>query len=439
MKYVVPIVALLLLASPQLQADVPNFVTYSGRLTDGTGWGESATLDLTFRLYSSASSSDGVDLLWQKEYPSLAVEDGYFSVLLGAGEDFEVQPLNVTAVFATLDQTWIAVCVGEFPCGPGADLVPRQHIGSVPYAVRAENCASLDGQNLKQVQGKVCGSVECPDLPGYQSYCNEKDHCEYVRYDASGWRQWDVWIYIAPGNFQMGSTGEGGSANETPVHGVTIGYGYFISKYEIVVEQHEACIADGGSCSSPSTVDWDGNGWGTNSSSNHGSTHPQNGLTWQQSKDFCAWVTPGGRLPSESEWEYAATGPVHLKYPWGDSPDPTCSNNTAVFNEAGGTGGYGCSDGGTWPVGSKSAGVSWCGALDMSGNLWEWCEDWWHGDYSGAPGDGSAWLDLTGSSRVLRGGSFTTAAVSVRSARRTSHTPSNRTAYLGARCVRPLP
>jgi len=250
----------------------------------------------------------------------------------------------------------------------------------------------------------------------------------------------------------MGSTGEGGTVDETPVHGVTIGTGYFISKHEIVVSQYEACNqAQPVTCTTPSTADWNGNNWGTNywedgTDPGDGSnifhdrpTHPQNGLTWQQAKDFCAWVTPGGRLPSESEWEYAATGPVHLKYPWGDSPEPTCSNNTAVFNEVGGTSGYGCGNGGTLPVGSKIAGASWCGALDMSGNLWEWCEDWWHGDYTGAPDNGSAWLLPTGSTRVLRGGGFHNGAVTMRSAKRTGHTPSSRRAYLGARCLRPLP
>ena len=310
------------------------------------------------------------------------------------------------------------------------------------------NCS---GSGLCDWVGIDCGGVTCPELSGYTVTCNAKQHCEYANEDDSGWKEWDVWIYIAPGSFQMGSDDEGGGADETPVHGVTIGYGYFISKHEIVVSQYEACNqAQPLTCTTPSTVDWNGNNWGTNywedgTDPGDGNnifhdrpTHPQNGLTWQQATDFCAWVTPGGRLPSESEWEYAATGPSHMKYPWGDSPDPTCSNNTAVFNEAGGVDGYGCGNGGTSPVGSKSAGASWCGALDMSGNLWEWCEDWYHDSYTGAPADGSAWVD-TGSTRVLRGGSFNDGAVGMRSAERDNSAPSHRDAYLGARCLRPLP
>ncbi|MFH1532422.1 MAG: LamG-like jellyroll fold domain-containing protein [Pseudomonadota bacterium] len=293
--------------------------------------------------------------------------------------------------------------------------------------------------------GIDCGGITCPELSGYTVTCNGKAHCEYANETVTGWEQWDTWIYIAPGSFLMGSTGEDGGSDETPKHGVAIGYGYFISKYEIVVEEYEACMLDGGTCSAPSTVDWDGNGWSTNMSTGSNapvperSDHPQNGLTWQQAKDFCGWLAPGGRLPSESEWEFAATGPVHLKSPWGNNPAPTCSNNTAVFNEAGGAGGYGCSQGGTWSVGSTVAGASWCGALDMSGNLWEWCEDWYHNSYTNAPADGSAWVSPPDSNRVIRGGSFHDAAIYMRSAKRNGNTPGDRSASLGARCLRPLP
>jgi hypothetical protein len=103
--------------------DVPDFVTYSGRLTDGTAWGQSTTLDLTIRVYAS---QNGDDLLWQKEYPGLAVEDGYFSVIL----------TGVANVFGNHDQTWITACVGE-GCSILDDLISRQQIGSVPYATRA--------------------------------------------------------------------------------------------------------------------------------------------------------------------------------------------------------------------------------------------------------------------------------------------------------------
>jgi formylglycine-generating enzyme required for sulfatase activity len=283
-----------------------------------------------------------------------------------------------------------------------------------------------------------CGGIICPELDGYNVLCNGQDHCEYVNEDDSGWKQWDVWIYVPPGSFQMGSEGEGGGLDEMPVHPVTISQGYFIGKYEIVVAQYEACQADDlGTCTPADTTDWPGV-QGTNTSGGGKLEHPQNGLTWQQALDFCGWIAPGGRLPTEAEWEYAATGPVHLKYPWGDSPEPTCSNSTTVFNEAGGgNSGIGCWQGGTWKAGSMISGASWCGALDMAGNLWEWCADWSHDSYANAPNDGSAWQDPPGSSRVLRGGSMTEPANFLRSARRGADTPGSRRAHRGARCLRP--
>jgi formylglycine-generating enzyme required for sulfatase activity len=304
-----------------------------------------------------------------------------------------------------------------------------------------------------------CGGDVCPEMDGYDRYCNPQNHCEYANKDKIGWKKWDVWIWIPPGILQMGSPdNEGGhQSNESPVHPVTFAKGYFIGKYEIVVEQYQACNgADAAKCTTPSTVDWSGDGWGTNywkdgTDPKDGANlfhkrpeHPQNGLTWQQAKDFCGWSAPAGRLPSEAEWEYAAKGPVHRKYPWGNSPDPTCSNNTAVFDGDDDTkkpwGCNACNEkacSGTMPVGSKPAGVAWSGALDMSGNVWEWNEDWYHNTFAGAPADGSAWVDV-GSYRVIRGGSFDYEAVSMRSARRGPDTPDSRDASVGGRCVRSL-
>jgi len=158
---VLVIIAMLLALLPAL-AGVPDFVTYSGRLTDGTAWGKSTTLDLTFRVYGSA---DVDDMLWQKEYPGLAVEDGYFSVLLGDGDNPTTPEVetdyNVTDIFAANDETWITVCIGEDCSIPGSDLSPRQQIGSVPYAMLAERATQAG-------DFKVSGSlgVGTPPLPG---------------------------------------------------------------------------------------------------------------------------------------------------------------------------------------------------------------------------------------------------------------------------------
>ncbi|MBM4355330.1 MAG: hypothetical protein FJ109_16350, partial [Deltaproteobacteria bacterium] len=118
---------------------------------------------------------------------------------------------------------------------------------------------------------KDCGGIICPELAGYDVTCNPQGHCEYANKDKTGWKKWDVWIWVPPGRFWMGSPGseDGHESDESPVHLVTFAKGYFIGKYEIVVAQYEACVADGGKCSAASTADWDAYGWKTNTSTNN--------------------------------------------------------------------------------------------------------------------------------------------------------------------------
>ena len=66
----------------------------------------------------------------------------------------------------------------------------------------------------------------------------------------------------------------------------------------------------------------------------------------------------------------------------------------------------GCGQNRTWSVCSKTAGNTTQGLCDMSGNVWEWAQDWYHDSYTGAPTDGSAWEFPTGDVRVVRGGSW---------------------------------
>jgi formylglycine-generating enzyme required for sulfatase activity len=311
-------------------------------------------------------------------------------------------------------------------------------------------CADGDGEcvtGMCEPSGPTCGDVLCPTMAGYSLVCNSKSHCEYsLTEKTEGWHQWDVWVYIPPGDFSMGSPGvedghvkdESDPSQPNKLHPVTFTEGYFISKHEITVEEYEACkSANPQVCSAIGALDFDAWDWGANSSGNDRSDHPQNGLTWQQANGFCGWVAPDGRLPSEAEWEFAAKGTSHRMYPWGHAPAPTCSNDTAVFNEDTGAAGCGCSTGGTWPVGSMSAGMARSGALDMAGNLWEWCLDDYHYSYEGAPTDGTAWIDGS-STKALRAGSFQSPAGGMRSAERTKASLDFRAATYGARCARPV-
>jgi hypothetical protein len=131
------------LAHNPAHADVPDIVTYSSRLTDGTGWGQSTILALTFRLYDAAEEGQA---LWEHSFDEVAVEDGAFSVMLVNGDN-PVTPevetdFNVTGIFAAHPQTWLTVCIGQ-DCTTEDDLAPRQQVGSVPYALRTETAENL--------------------------------------------------------------------------------------------------------------------------------------------------------------------------------------------------------------------------------------------------------------------------------------------------------
>ena len=172
--------------------------------------------------------------------------------------------------------------------------------------------------------------------------------------------------------------------------------------------------------------------------------HPVNCVTWQQAADYCAWV--GGRLPSESEWEYAArSGGQAIDYPWGNT---TATCDYAVMDDAAHS--PGCDLGTTWPVCSKPLGNSDQELCDLSGNVYEWVQDWYLGCYacwmcmycngcdgsSYAPADGSAWELPAGTSRVERGGNLVNDASFLRSANRGAYNPANQTYTIGFRCAR---
>jgi formylglycine-generating enzyme required for sulfatase activity len=154
-----------------------------------------------------------------------------------------------------------------------------------------------------------------------------------------------------------------------------------------------------------------------------GASRPIEDITWFEARDFC--VLRGGRLPTEAEWEYVARGPDELYFPWGND----WNTNNAVWNRS--------SSQGTADVGSILAGASWVGALDMSGNVWEWTRSVYL-DYPYVVSDGRE-ADLDDETDVrypLRGGSwYDTEYESLRSATRNWFFPNYWDFSFGFRCV----
>ncbi len=209
------------------------------------------------------------------------------------------------------------------------------------------------------------------------------------------------WVRIPGGSFQMGSND--GDLGEKPVHAVHVG-SFEMSRSEVTVAQYRACV-DAGECTEPGTGGYmDACNWGKSGRDDH----PINCVDWHQASAFARWA--GGRLPSEAEWEYAARGGESYIY--------------AGSNTAGDVAWYeGNSGDRTHEVcGKRHNGYGLC---DMSGNVWEWVEDWYHDSYAGAPSDGSAWTTGGGSYRVYRGGTWTYSAARVRVADRDRNHPTN--------------
>jgi formylglycine-generating enzyme required for sulfatase activity len=246
---------------------------------------------------------------------------------------------------------------------------------------------------------------------GYEEYRWEKDGSTVIR--------------IPAGTFTMGSTE---NADEKPVHQVYLDE-YYIDKYEVTNRQYRK-FCDATRRTYPSDPDF----LGMPDYFASRPDHPVVNVSWNDAAAYCTWA--GKRLPTEAEWEKAARGTDSRKYPWGNS-EPTgqrcnlADRNTDYSWSTQDDDGYAR----TAPAGSYPAGASPYGCLDMAGNVWEWCDDWYGENYYASSASNNPTGPSSGSRRVLRGGSWNYGARYLRCSYRYWFEPSYRNYGLGFRCA----
>jgi len=220
-----------------------------------------------------------------------------------------------------------------------------------------------------------------------------------------------TFVKIAAGQFSMGSELGLPFAPEGPVHRVIFPTGFLIGKFPITQEQFLAVMQENPSRFADCP------------------TAPVDSVSWQDANQFCenlsALLARQVRLPTEAEWEYACRAGTTMAYHFG--ADAKVLPDYAWFELNGSES--------THPVGLKKPNT-W-GLHDMIGNVWEWCEDVWHGDYVGAPQNGTAWTANQDKQdrRSVRGGAWNMDAFRCRSSYRSYDWKDAANDHLGFRIV----
>ena len=215
-------------------------------------------------------------------------------------------------------------------------------------------------------------------------------------------------IALPAGAFTMGSNSS--DPSERPAHKVTLAEPFAIGKYEVTVEQWNACP--------------------TCHRSTQAGNAPVRDVSWDEAQQYVKWLSSASgkayRLPTEAEWEYAARGGTATAYWWGDKMAAGKAN---------------CKDcGPPWQVDAPANVGSFAanpyGLFDMNGSVWEWVSDCWHNSFKDAPADGRAWDAPNCTVRVIRGGSWREGASYMVSSTRFKYDASVRNSQNGFRVAR---
>jgi formylglycine-generating enzyme required for sulfatase activity len=237
----------------------------------------------------------------------------------------------------------------------------------------------------------------------------------------------DGMLRIPGGEFFMGYDGPlPHEANEVPAHLVRV-EPFWIDRSEVTVDEMRACV-DRGHCKVRL-------GRGPQCTFERGDPKvPINCVPWQAADGYCRAMRK--RLPTEAEWELAAGGGLHMRFPWGTVP-PSCRLAvTLMSNRAG----VSCDPRGPSPVGTHSRGASYFGVEDMAGNVEEWVADWYADRYevraaqerTVASPDGPAF----GVAHVLRGGGWMSRPREARVTARNWASPNEAGPNVGFRCAK---
>ena len=225
-------------------------------------------------------------------------------------------------------------------------------------------------------------------------------------------------VEIPGGSFKMGSPLEekGRSKDEGPQRNVEVS-AFFMGKYQVTQAQYQAIM-------------------GKNPSYFKGDKHPVDSVSWNDAVEFCKKLSQKTghtyRLPSEAEWEYACRSGTNTPFHFGETITDKLANYDAsrtFANEPKGKYRQKTTPVGEFPPNGFSL-------YDMHGNVWEWCADYWHENYEGAPTDHKPWV-VSGdkSYRVLRGGSWLNIPEVCRSALRSWYVPVSDYDGIGLRVV----
>ena len=227
-------------------------------------------------------------------------------------------------------------------------------------------------------------------------------------------------IWCPPGTFTMGSptTEAGRDADRENEHNVSLTKGFYLGKYEVTQAQYEAVMTGVTGDRNATPSNWHGN-----------PDRPVEKVSWDDAQVFLTRLNaqqagnlPAGWsyvLPTESQWEYACRAGTTTAYSWG----ATIVSSNANYSSSG----YSQ----TRDVGLYAANP-W-GFFDMHGNVWEWTADWYQAAYPTGNPVVNPTGPASGSNRVTRGGSWSPDGKYLRSAQRSSNTPSRRGSALGFR------